>query len=515
MKESIATSFAAFLITTTGIYGAQSAYVGGQPSIDCTAARNSVAQILCSGPRAAQADWELNSALWALYFSVDEARRAKLDLDQQAWRESLERRCALPQVTQDERAGQFVAQAMGRMSFGPPLSMPSPQPLSQANVNCIISAYRARAGALRSHLSGDALAESLLTANQHVELQEALFQKGFLRSDLAGSSPSDGEFGPVTRQAIRQFQQSLGATPSGFLSSDQRTALLERPEAKAARLAAEAKARKEALDAQAAADAAATARANAEAARLAAEAKARKEALDAQAAADAAATARANAEAARLAAEAKARKEALDAQAAADAAATAKAIADAKAREDAENARLEAETEQAKQWRMKVDEARIKGMKYAEAADSKWSLSEVDNPMIDDKDYTVTSVQLNGKGAVANIEGTCRRPGQVSFVATLGEIEEPNSPLGLPDFAPGYVAGNERINDDPAFPTRFQTRKFRNTILLATLTSQHTADSIETTWRVLAEVETARGRIIMQIPTFNHACPVKREGCAE
>ena len=118
-------------------------------------------------------------------------------------------------------------------------------------------------------------------------------------------------------------------------------------------------------------------------------------------------------------------------------------------------------------------------------------------------DYTVTSVQLNGKGAVANIEGTCRRPGQVNFVATLGEIDDPNSPLGLPDFAPGYVAGNKRVNDDPAFPTRFQTQKFRNTILLATLTSQHTEDSTETTWRVLAEVETARGRMVMQIPTFN------------
>ncbi|HEY2229812.1 MAG TPA: hypothetical protein VGI22_19145, partial [Xanthobacteraceae bacterium] len=130
-------------------------------------------------------------------------------------------------------------------------------------------------------------------------------------------------------------------------------------------------------------------------------------------------------------------------------------------------------------------------------------LSEVDNPMIDDKDYSVTSVQLNGTGAVANIEGTCRRPGQVTFVATLGEIGDPNSPLGLLDFASGNVAGNKRINDDAAFPTRFQSQKFRNTILLATLTSQHTADSIETTWRVLAEVETARGRLIMKIPTFD------------
>jgi hypothetical protein len=84
MKKCFATCFAAFLMTTTGIPYAQSGYVGGQPSINCSVARNSVAQILCSGPRAAQADWTLNSAWWALYFSVDQTRRAKLDLDQQA-----------------------------------------------------------------------------------------------------------------------------------------------------------------------------------------------------------------------------------------------------------------------------------------------------------------------------------------------------------------------------------------------------------------------------------------------
>ena len=269
---------------------------------------------------------------------------------------------------------------------------------------------------------------------------------------------------------------STGWVDAAYLQ--EKSSPFEGPEAKAERQVAEAKARKEVLDAQAAADAAAAARANAKAALLAAEAKERKEALDAQAAAHAA--------------DAKAKQDA-----------EAKAIADAKAKQDAENARLEAEAEQAKQWRVKVDEARTKGTNYAEAGGSKWSLSEVDNPMIDDKDYSVTSVQLNGQGAVANIEGTCRRPGEVTFVATLGEIEDPNSPLGLPDFASGYVAGNKRINDDAVFPIRFQSQKFRNTILLATLTSQHTADFIETTWRVLAEVETARGRLIMKIPTFD------------
>jgi hypothetical protein len=53
------------------------------------------------------------------------------------------------------------------------------------------------------------------------------------------------------RGAQKQFQQSLGASPSGLLSNEQKTALLERPgerEARVARLAAEAKAKQDAAN---------------------------------------------------------------------------------------------------------------------------------------------------------------------------------------------------------------------------------------------------------------------------
>jgi hypothetical protein len=270
---------------------------------------------------------------------------------------------------------------------------------------------------LRSRLKGDALAESRLNPEQHVELQASLAEKGFLRSDQIGSGTHDGEFGPITRSAIQQFQQSLGASPSGFLSNEQKTALLERPGEREARVA-----------------------------RLAAEAK---------------------------------------------------------AKQDAENARLEAEAMAAKQWRQKVDEARVKGGQYAEKAEFKWSLSETDDPMTDDKDYTVASTQPNGKGAVATIDGECAKPGRVAFVATLLDASDAKSPLALPDFNYEYIAGMKRINDELAFPTHFPTQKFRNNVVVATLISLSATESIETTWRVLAEIETGRGRLIVQIPMFN------------
>jgi len=445
---------ASLLLGCISVCHSQTGYIAGQPSIDCTKARNTVALILCSGPEGARADWDLNPASWALYFAIDEAQRPMVDADQQAWRQSLDAICALPrQLTQQEQAQQLMAQTMGRMILGPRVVLPGQQPITQGHVNCVVNAYHARAAMLRSKLTGDALAESRLSPEPHVQIQQALFEKGFLRADQIGSGTYDGEFGPITRSAIKQFQQSVSASPSGFLSGDQWTALLERPgerEARAARLAAEAKAKQETLAAQ-----------------EGAEARARQDAV--------------------IAAERKA----------------AQAAEEAKRKQEEEDRRLEAEAEAAKQWRLRVDEARVKGLQYADKADFKWSLSETDNPMTDDKDYTVTSVQPNGKGAVAFIDGTCQKPGRVSFVATLQDASDFKSSLGLPDFDRGYIAGNKRVNDDAPFPVRFPTQKFRNSILASTLTSLSATESIETTWRVLAQIESSRGTIIVQILMFN------------
>jgi peptidoglycan hydrolase-like protein with peptidoglycan-binding domain len=393
---------AAFLFGCTSVCHSQTGYIVDQPSIDCTETRNTVALILCSGPEGARADWDLNSASWALYFAVDESQRPKFNLDQQAWRQSLDAICALPrQLTQQEQAQQLTAQTMGRMILGPRLVLPRPPPITQGHVNCVLNAYRARAAMLRSRLTGDALAESRLTAEQHVQIQQALAEKGFLRADQIGSGTYDGEFGPITRSAIKQFQRSLGVSPSGFLSGDQWTALLERPgerEAREARRAVEAQAMQAALAAQ-----------------------------------------------------------------------DARAAEEAKRKQEAENRRLEAEAEAARQWHLRVDEARVKGLQYADTADSKWSLSETDNPMTDDKDYTVTSVQSNGKGALAVIDGTCQKPGRVAFGATLHDASDSQSSLGLPDFDHGYIAGNKRVNVIHLFQCGFRHRNLETVFLFRRL----------------------------------------------
>src|SRR5262249_6447614 len=145
------------------------------PSFDCTHGVNSaLATILCSAPEAAQADWDLASAYWA--FSTD-------DRDQTAFGQSMNQRCALPrQETAEERVGRAFAQDVGRRiwSYTPPV--PGPQPITQNHVRCVVAAFHNRAAMLRSKLKGDALAESKLSPEEHMQIQAGLIEKGFLRN---------------------------------------------------------------------------------------------------------------------------------------------------------------------------------------------------------------------------------------------------------------------------------------------------------------------------------------------
>jgi peptidoglycan hydrolase-like protein with peptidoglycan-binding domain len=309
------------------------------PSFDCTHGVNSaLAIILCASPEAAQADWDLVSAYWA--FSTD-------DRDQQAFNQSMDQRCALPVI---------------------------PRPITRDHVRCVISAFRNRAAMVRSKLKGDALAESRLSPERHIEIQNALIDRGSLRNRFQnyGANP-DGHFGPNTRSAIKEHQRSIGARETGYLSEEQQIGLLESPQQREAREARE---------------------------------KARRDAREAQ------------------------------------------KRAEEQARREEEN-RREQEADKAARWGEKIEEAKKKGPEYAaKIGDLKWSLTERMNPMTEENEYTVSSMQPNGTGAVASIDGVCLND-RVVFQATLLDANDLKQPLGFPTSA-GGVVGNKRINDVPS-----------------------------------------------------------------
>ena len=232
--------------------------------------------------------------------------------------------------------------------------------------------------------------------------------------------------------------------PTGFLSDQQRLALLESPEeveARAARAAAEAKAKQAALDAK-----------------KQAEEQAKR-------------------------AEEQAKQEA----------------------EDREKKRLEEEAAKAAEWRQKIEEAQKRGPEYAaRISDVKWNLQEHTNPMTEEIEYTVSSTQMNDTGAAATVEGFCEKD-QVPFQATLEDAHDPKTSLGfITSRFDGGIVGKKRINDGSVEPTSFPVEKWRNRITVSSLFFSHdAAEAAETTWRVMAEIETSRGTLYIKIPMFN------------
>lgn len=167
-------------------------HLSSKASIDCakvaTQSNNPVAHILCSGIDGAAADWDLNSTLWAVIGSKNDIQKKAFHQDQQTWRDSLNTRCALQRnmsaFTEDQK-------------------------------KCVLEALHKRATILRASLSGDILAESRVTPEQHAEIQKSLIDRGLMKG------APNGEFDENTRQAIKEFQKATGSAQTGFLSAEQ------------------------------------------------------------------------------------------------------------------------------------------------------------------------------------------------------------------------------------------------------------------------------------------------------
>ena len=158
-----------------------------KPTFDCSNARSLTARTMCLDQAGASADWDLITAYWARYFTLPEGQRQGFDQSHLDWLNSLNQRC----------------------------------PRAQNPRECVLTAYQRRAAAYRSQLAGDALAESRLTPEQHAKIQQSLIAFGFLDGE------ADGEFGSITRSAIRRLKPQSGEVQGDFLTATQRAELLQ------------------------------------------------------------------------------------------------------------------------------------------------------------------------------------------------------------------------------------------------------------------------------------------------
>ena len=191
IRNSCRTSIAS--LPPPSITAPQVQQLSSKPTFDCSKARSATARIICIDQAGANADWDLISAYWARYGSISEDGQRAFDQAQQDWLDALKQSCRL-----NAQQGTFLA------------------PQQQ----CVLDAYRRRAAAYRSQLRGDALDESRLSPEQHAEVQQSLIGLGLL------SDTADGEFGALTRAAIKRFQRQSGFAETGFLTGQQKQQLL-------------------------------------------------------------------------------------------------------------------------------------------------------------------------------------------------------------------------------------------------------------------------------------------------
>ena len=125
-------------LPTSEIHPSQVQPLSSKPTFDCAKGRTVVARIICSSEAGAKADWDVNSAYWAMYFSMPEENRDRFDQDQQHWIWDLSDACRI--TGREPTLGQ---------------------------TQCVLAAYHDRAAKYRSRLRGEALAELRLTPEQH------------------------------------------------------------------------------------------------------------------------------------------------------------------------------------------------------------------------------------------------------------------------------------------------------------------------------------------------------------
>jgi tetratricopeptide (TPR) repeat protein len=170
--------------------------LSSSPTFDCTKAKSATARILCIDSAGANADWDITSAYWANLFSLPLSEREAFKRRNDDWPQSLNRICRL---------------------------RPDQPTYSPQQRQCVLNAFHKQANAYRSRLRGDALAESLMSPEDHAQLQTRFVALGHFYGE------PDGEFGPLTREAIKRFQMQSGEPASDFLTRAQRTRLADSP----------------------------------------------------------------------------------------------------------------------------------------------------------------------------------------------------------------------------------------------------------------------------------------------
>jgi len=167
------------------------------PSFPCPSPNDPLAQLMCSSPDLSRADLSFVQAYQALRAQLDPNGQNKLRQEAVTFNQAVRSQCGI----------------------GAPNSGKTASP---AAIPCVLQRYLSQRNIWAGRLTGPAAEEAARSLQAHVALQANLKALGFLTPDTV----VDGVYGPATRTAILQWQQSRGRSLTGLLGNSD-GALLE------------------------------------------------------------------------------------------------------------------------------------------------------------------------------------------------------------------------------------------------------------------------------------------------
>jgi len=168
-------------------------------------------------------------------------------------------------------------------------------------------------------------------------------------------------------------------------------------------------------------------------------------------------------------------------------------------------------------------EAKPKGLEYARTSGTTWKITRKKNEAPDKVDVTVESVQKNEDGAFASVEGVCRK-GMIVFFATLVD-EAGAASLDFSDRVDGYrgIRTTYRVNDESPSQKLIPQYQYSNRFFIAAFSAYKQrvewldlgthfgvdelllldSPPLDTTWRIIVEINAAQKPMIIQIPIYD------------
>jgi peptidoglycan hydrolase-like protein with peptidoglycan-binding domain len=192
MRFRLAVAVSAFVAGSivAAVTSALAAQIG--PSFDCDKASTPLARMICASPELSRIDLQFVQPYYAIRQQLSAEGRRELDEEDHEFIESVQQLCGVPET-------------------GPIAGSP----------DCVGTQYNRKRVEWVGRLSGAAREEANRPIEQHIAVQRALQEKGF----LPASAKIDGVYGGATRSAVAAWQTANGRPATGFISNVDATAL--------------------------------------------------------------------------------------------------------------------------------------------------------------------------------------------------------------------------------------------------------------------------------------------------